>query len=236
MSSQGLTPRNEDYSKWYNELVQNADLADYAPVRGCMIIKPYGYALWEHIQANLDRRFKDTGHENAYFPLLIPESFFKKEAEHIEGFAPELAIVTIGGGETLAEPLIIRPTSETIVGYSFSNWIHSYRDLPLLINQWANVVRWEMRTRLFLRTSEFLWQEGHTAHASESEAQDETLQMLGIYEDFARNEAAIPVIPGQKSEQEKFPGALRTYTIEAMMGDKRALQSGTSSQSGAKFR
>jgi len=235
MSSQGLTPRNEDYSKWYNELVQNADLADYAPVRGCMIIKPYGYALWEHIQANLDRRFKDTGHENAYFPLLIPESFFKKEAEHIEGFAPELAIVTIGGGETLAEPLIIRPTSETIVGYSFSNWIHSYRDLPLLINQWANVVRWEMRTRLFLRTSEFLWQEGHTAHASESEAQDETLQMLGIYEDFARNEAAIPVIPGQKSEQEKFPGALRTYTIEAMMGDKRALQSGTSHNLGQNF-
>lgn len=235
MSNQGVTPRSEDYSKWYNEIVQRADLADYAPVRGCMIIKPYGYALWEHIQAALDKRFKDTGHQNAYFPLLIPESFLKKEAEHVEGFAPELAVVTIGGGETLAEPLVIRPTSETVIGYAFANWIHSHRDLPMLINQWANVVRWEMRTRLFLRTMEFLWQEGHTAHASDQEAQEETMRMLDVYEDFARNEAAIPVIKGQKSEQERFPGALRTYTIEGMMGDKKALQSGTSHHLGQNF-
>src|SRR5262250_1211223 len=172
MSSQALTSRSEDFSKWYNDLVQRADLADYAPVRGCMIIKPYGYSLWENIQHQLDRRFKDTGHQNAYFPLLIPESFLRKEAEHVEGFSPELAVVTIGGGEELQERLIIRPTSETIIGYSFANWIHSYRDLPLLINQWANVVRWEMRTRLFLRTAEFLWQEGHTAHATSIEAEE----------------------------------------------------------------
>jgi len=235
MSSQVITPRNEDFSKWYTEIVQRADLADYAPVRGCMIIKPYGYALWENVQYQLDRRFKDTGHQNAYFPLFIPESFLKKEAQHVEGFAHEFAVVTHGGGEQLAEPLIVRPTSETIIGYSFANWIHSYRDLPLLINQWANVVRWELRTRLFLRTMEFLWQEGHTAHASHDDAEVETLQMLDIYADFAINEAAIPVIKGRKSEQEKFPGALRTYSIEAMMGDKKALQSGTSHNLGQNF-
>ena len=235
MSSQGITSRSEDYSKWYTDIVQRADLADYAPVRGCMIIKPYGYALWENIRDQLDRRFKDTGHQNAYFPLFIPESFLRKEAEHVEGFSPELAVVTIGGGEELAERLIVRPTSETIIGYSFANWIHSYRDLPLLINQWANVVRWELRTRLFLRTMEFLWQEGHTAHATHDEAEEETLRMLGVYADFAINEAAIPVIQGRKSNQEKFAGALRSYTIEAMMGDKKALQSGTSHNLGQNF-
>ncbi len=235
MSTQGVTPRSEDYSKWYTDVVQRADLADYAPVRGCMIIKPYGYALWENIQAQLDRRFKETGHQNAYFPLLIPESFLKKEADHVEGFAPELAIVTHGGGEELAEKLIVRPTSETIILDSFSKWIQSYRDLPMLINQWANVVRWEMRTRLFLRTMEFLWQEGHTAHATPEEAEEETMRMLGVYEDFARNEAAIPVLPGVKSKMETFPGAVRSYTIEAMMGDKRALQSGTSHFFGQNF-
>ncbi|MEP7289984.1 MAG: proline--tRNA ligase [Chloroflexota bacterium] len=235
MSSQGITPRGEDYSKWYTDIVQRAELADYAPVRGCMIIRPYGYALWENVQHELDRRFKDTGHENAYFPLFIPESFLKKEAEHVEGFAPELAVVTIGGGEELAERLIVRPTSETIIGYSFANWIHSYRDLPLLINQWANVVRWELRTRLFLRTMEFLWQEGHTAHISHDEAEAETLRMHDVYADFAINEAAIPVIKGRKSNQEKFAGALRSYSIEAMMGDKKALQSGTSHNLGQNF-
>jgi prolyl-tRNA synthetase len=235
MSVQALTSRGEDFSKWYNDLVQRADLADYAPVRGCMIIKPYGYALWENVQQQLDRRFKDTGHQNAYFPLFIPESFLKREAEHVEGFAPELAVVTIGGGETLAEPLVVRPTSEAIIGDSFSNWIHSYRDLPMLMNQWGNVVRWEMRTRLFLRTMEFLWQEGHTAHATHDEAQAETIQMLDVYADFAINEAAIPVIKGRKSNQERFAGALRTYSIEAMMGDKKALQSGTSHNLGQNF-
>ncbi len=235
MSSQAVTSRAEDFSKWYTDIVQRADLADYAPVRGCMIIKPYGYALWENIRDQLDLRFKATGHQNAYFPLFIPESFLRKEAEHVEGFSPELAVVTIGGGEQLAEPLIVRPTSETIIGYSFANWIHSYRDLPLLINQWANVVRWELRTRLFLRTMEFLWQEGHTAHATHDEAQEETMRMLGVYADFAINEAAIPVIQGRKSDQEKFAGALRSYTIEAMMGDKKALQSGTSHILGQNF-
>ncbi len=235
MSFQALTPRAEDYSKWYNEIVQRAELADYAPVRGCMIIKPYGYALWENVQHQLDRRFKETGHQNAYFPLFIPESFLRKEAEHVEGFSPELAVVTIGGGEQLAEPLVVRPTSETIIGYSFANWIHSYRDLPLLINQWANVVRWEMRTRLFLRTMEFLWQEGHTAHATHADAEAETMRMLDVYADFAINEAAVPVIRGRKSNQEKFAGALRSYSIEAMMGDKKALQSGTSHNLGQNF-
>jgi prolyl-tRNA synthetase len=235
MSSQGITSRQEDYSRWYTDIVQRADLADYAPVRGCMIIKPYGYTLWENIRDQLDRRFKDTGHQNAYFPLFIPESFFRKEAEHVEGFSPELAVVTIGGGETLAERLIVRPTSETVIGDSFAKWIHSYRDLPLLINQWANVVRWELRTRLFLRTMEFLWQEGHTAHATHDDAQEETMRMLGVYADFAINEAAIPVIQGRKSDQEKFAGALRTYAIEAMMGDKKALQSGTSHNLGQNF-
>ena len=235
MSNQGVTARSQDYSRWYTDVVQKADLADYAPVRGCMIIKPYGYALWENIQAALDFRFKETGHQNAYFPLLIPESFLKKEAEQFEGFAPELAIVTIGGGEELAEQLVIRPTSEAIIGHSFAQWIQSYRDLPMLINQWSNVVRWEMRTRLFLRTLEFLWQEGHTAHATYDDAQEETMRMLDIYADFATNLGAIPVIKGEKSEQEKFPGALRTYTIEAVMGDKKALQSGTSHNLGQNF-
>ena len=233
--SEKITPRSQDFSAWYNEVVQRAELADYAPVRGCMVIRPYGYALWENIQKALDTRFKATGHKNAYFPLFIPMSFLQKEAEHVEGFSPELAVVTHGGGEALAEPLVVRPTSETVIGYFFKQWIHSYRDLPLLINQWANVVRWELRTRLFLRTMEFLWQEGHTAHATEQEAEEETLRMLGVYTDFAENEAAMPVIPGRKSESEKFAGALRSYTIEAMMGDKRALQSGTSHNLGQNF-
>src|SRR5436190_4264633 len=235
MSSQALTSRQEDFSKWYTEIVQRADLADYAPVRGCMIIKPYGYALWENIRDQLDRRFKDTGHQNAYFPLFIPESFLRKEAEHVEGFSPELAVVTIGGGEELAEKLVVRPTSETIIGYSFANWIHSYRDLPLLINQWANVVRCELRTRLFLRTMEFLWQEGHTAHATHDEAEEETLKMLGVYADFAETEMALPVLRGVKSDNEKFAGALRTYAIEAMMQDGKALQAGTSHNLGDNF-
>lgn len=235
MSAQSVTPQSEDFSKWYNELVVRADLADYAPVRGCMIIKPYGYELWENIKSELDQRFKVTGHKNAYFPLFIPQSFITKEAEHVEGFAPELAVVTHGGGEELAEPLVVRPTSETVIGHSFSNWIQSYRDLPLLINQWANVVRWELRTRLFLRTSEFLWQEGHTAHATFEEAQAETLQMLDVYTDFAVNEAAIPVIRGRKSKAEQFAGADASYTIEAMMKNRWALQAGTSHNLGQNF-
>jgi prolyl-tRNA synthetase len=235
MSTEKITPRSQDFSAWYNEVVQRAELADYAPVRGCMVIRPYGYALWENLQRELDRRFKATGHKNAYFPLFIPLSFIQKEAEHIAGFSPELAIVTHGGGEKLPEPLVVRPTSETIIGYMFKQWIKSYRDLPLLINQWANVVRWEMRPRLFLRTLEFLWQEGHTAHATEEEAEEEALRMLNIYVDVAQNEAAIPVIAGRKSESEKFAGALRSYTIEAMMGDKRALQAGTSHNLGQNF-
>jgi prolyl-tRNA synthetase len=235
MSTEKITPRSQDFSAWYNEVVQRAELADYAPVRGCMVIRPYGYAIWENLQRELDRRFKATGHKNAYFPLFIPLSFIQKEAEHIAGFSPELAIVTHGGGEQLAEPLVVRPTSETIIGYMFKQWIKSYRDLPLLINQWANVVRWEMRPRLFLRTLEFLWQEGHTAHATEEEAEEEALRMLNIYVDVAQNEAAIPVIAGRKSESEKFAGALRSYTIEAMMGDKRALQAGTSHNLGQNF-
>ena len=230
-----LTPQNEDFSKWYNEIVQKADLADYSPVRGCMVIKPYGYTLWERIRDELDRRFKETGHVNAYFPLFIPMSFLEKEAEHVEGFSPELAVVTHGGGEELAEPLVVRPTSETIIGYMYAKWVQSYRDLPLLINQWANVVRWELRTRLFLRTTEFLWQEGHTAHATREEAVEETLRMLGVYTDFAVNEAAIPVLPGRKSESEKFAGAVTSYTIEAMMKDGKALQSGTSHFLGQNF-
>lgn len=233
--SEKITPRSQDFSAWYNEVVQRAELADYAPVRGCMVIRPYGYALWENIQKALDQRFKATGHKNAYFPLFIPMSFIQKEAEHVEGFSPELAVVTHGGGEKLEEPLAVRPTSETVIGHMFKQWIHSYRDLPLLINQWANVVRWELRPRLFLRTMEFLWQEGHTAHATEEEAQEETLRMLNVYVDVAQNEAAIPVIPGRKSESEKFAGALRSYTIEAMMGDKRALQAGTSHNLGQNF-
>lgn len=233
--AEGVTPRNEDYSRWYTDVIQMADLADYAPVRGCMVIKPYGYALWENIHDALDSRFKETGHVNAYFPLFIPMSFFEKEAEHVEGFSPELAVVTIGGGEKLEEPLAVRPTSETVIGHMYSQWIKSHRDLPVLINQWANVVRWEMRTRLFLRTTEFLWQEGHTAHATSEEAIEETLRMLDVYADFAMNEAAIPVIPGRKSDTEKFAGAINSYTIEAMMGDRKALQSGTSHYMGQNF-
>jgi prolyl-tRNA synthetase len=238
VSEHGVTPRTEDFSAWYNEIVVKSDLVDNpekTPVRGCMIIKPYGYELWEAIKAGLDRRFKATGHVNAYFPLFIPMSFLQKEAEHVEGFAPELAIVTHGGGKELEEPYAIRPTSETIIGDAMARWIQSYRDLPLLLNQWANVVRWEKRTRPFLRTSEFLWQEGHTAHATYDEAQAETMQMLDIYADFAINEAAIPVIKGRKSDQERFAGALASYTIEAMMGDGKALQAGTSHNLGQNF-
>jgi prolyl-tRNA synthetase len=230
-----VTPRSEDYARWYTDVVQMADLADYAPVKGCMVIKPYGYSLWENIQAGLDRRFKATGHQNAYFPLLIPLSFIQKEAEHIEGFSPELAIVTIGGGKQLEEPLVVRPTSETVIGYMYAKWIQSYRDLPILINQWGNVVRWEMRTRLFLRTMEFLWQEGHTAHATAQEALEETMRMLDVYARFAIEDAAIPVVPGRKSDSEKFAGAVTSYSIEAMMGDCKALQAGTSHFLGQNF-
>lgn len=235
MDEKKLAPQSTNYSEWYNQLVQRAELADYAPVRGCMVVRPYGWSLWENIQDALDSRFKATGHVNAAFPLFIPMSFLEKEKAHVEGFSPELAVVTIGGGSELEEPLIVRPTSETIIGYMYSKWIQSYRDLPLLINQWGNVVRWEMRTRLFLRTLEFYWQEGHTAHATAEEAEQETLQMLDIYTDFAVNEAAVPVIPGRKSENEKFAGAVRSYTIEAMMGDKKALQAGTSHNLGQNF-
>jgi prolyl-tRNA synthetase len=235
VSQQGVTPQSEDFSRWYTDVVQKADLADYSPVRGCMIIKPYGYELWEAVKGGLDRRFKATGHQNAYFPLFIPESFLKREAEHVEGFSPELAVVTIGGGKELEEPLVVRPTSETIIGWAFQKWIQSHRDLPLLINQWANVVRWELRTRLFLRTMEFLWQEGHTAHATHDEALEETMRMLGVYADFAVNDAAIPVIPGRKSQQERFAGALSSFSIEAMMRDRKALQSGTSHDLGQNF-
>ena len=230
-----ITPRSKDYSRWYTDVIQKAELADYAPVKGCMVVRPYGYALWENIKDGLDRRFKATGHVNAYFPLFIPMSFLQKEAEHIEGFSPELAVVTYGGGKELEEPLVVRPTSETIIGHMYAQWVRSYRDLPILINQWGNVVRWEMRTRLFLRTTEFLWQEGHTVHATYEEAQEETLRMLGVYADFAENDAAIPVIKGRKSESEKFAGADTSYAIEAMMGDKRALQAGTSHNLGQNF-
>jgi prolyl-tRNA synthetase len=235
MSNEKLTTRSENYSEWYNQVIQRAELADYAPVRGCMVVRPHGWALWENIQASLDRRFKATGHVNAAFPLLIPKSFLEKEKEHVEGFSPELAVVTIGGGEVLEEPLVVRPTSETIIGYMYSKWIKSHRDLPLLINQWGNVVRWEMRTRLFLRTLEFYWQEGHTAHATEKEADEETMRMLEVYTRFAIDEAAVPVIPGRKSDTERFAGAVRTYSIEAMMGDTKALQSGTSHMLGQNF-
>ena len=233
--SERVTPQSQDYAGWYNDVIQKAELADYSPVRGCMVIMPYGYTLWENIQAGLDRRFKETGHVNAYFPLFIPESFIKREAEHVEGFAPELAVVTHGGGKRLEEPLVVRPTSETIIGHMYAKWIRSYRDLPVLINQWANVVRWEMRTRLFLRTTEFLWQEGHTAHATAEEAQEETLCILDAYADFAIRDAAIPVIKGRKSKSETFPGAVTSYTIEAMMGNKWALQAGTSHFLGQTF-
>ena len=235
MADQKLPTRGEDFSEWYNQIVLRAELADYAPVRGCMIVRPYGWALWENIQQALDRRFKDTGHVNAAFPLLIPRSFIEKEQSHVAGFSPELAVVTIGGGEKLEEPLVIRPTSETIIGHAYAKWIQSYRDLPVLINQWNSVVRWELRTKLFLRTLEFFWQEGHTAHATFKEAEAETRQMLEIYTDFAINEAAVPVIPGRKSASERFAGADQTYSIEAMMGDGKALQAGTSHNLGQNF-
>jgi prolyl-tRNA synthetase len=235
VNNEKLTTRSENYSEWYNQVILRAELADYAPVRGCMVVRPHGWALWENIQQSLDRRFKATGHVNAAFPLFIPMSFLEKEKEHVEGFAPELAIVTIGGGETLEEPLVVRPTSETIIGYMYSKWIKSYRDLPVLINQWGNVVRWEMRTRLFLRTLEFYWQEGHTAHATEKEAEEETVRMLETYTRFAIDDAAVPVIPGRKSATEKFAGAVHSYSIEAMMGDTKALQAGTSHLLGQNF-
>ncbi len=230
-----ITPRNESYSDWYVDVVLQAELADYSPVKGTMVIRPRGYALWEAMRTALDNMFKETGHVNAYFPLLIPESFLQKEAEHVEGFAPELAVVTHGGGEELEEPLVIRPTSETIIWSMYKKWIQSYRDLPLLINQWANVVRWEKRTRLFLRTMEFLWQEGHTAHATAEEAQEETLRILDVYRRFAEEYMAIPVLTGVKSESEKFAGAVNTYAIEALMQDRRALQAGTSHFLGQNF-
>jgi prolyl-tRNA synthetase len=235
MAELKLPSRSEDFSEWYNQLVIQAELADYAPVRGCMIVRPYGWAIWENIQQSLDRSFKATGHVNAAFPMLIPRSFIEKEKSHVAGFSPELAVVTHGGGEELEEPLVVRPTSETIIGHSFAKWIQSYRDLPLLINQWNSVVRWELRTKLFLRTLEFFWQEGHTAHATLEEAEAETRQMLDIYTNFAVNEAAIPVIPGRKSASERFAGADETYSIEAMMGDGKALQSGTSHNLGQNF-
>ena len=235
MAEEKLPTRKENFSEWYNQVILRAEMADYAPVRGCMIVRPYGWSLWENIQQSLDKRFKATGHVNAAFPLFIPMSFLEKEKEHVEGFSPELAVVTIGGGEKLEEPLVVRPTSETIIGHMYSKWIKSYRDLPILINQWGNVVRWELRTRLFLRTLEFYWQEGHTAHATEAEAEEETRRMLETYTRFAVDDAAVPVIPGKKSSTEKFAGANRSYTIEAMMGDTRALQAGTSHNLGQNF-
>ena len=235
MAEEKLPTRSENFSEWYNQLVVKAELADYAPVRGCMVVRPYGWAIWENMTAALDWRFKETGHVNAAFPTLIPLSFFEKEKEHIEGFSPELAVVTHGGGEKLEEPLVVRPTSETIIGYMYSKWIKSWRDLPVLINQWGSVVRWELRTKLFLRTAEFYWQEGHTAHASKEEALEETYRMLDVYADFAINEVGVPVIKGRKSETEKFAGAVMSTSIEGMMQDKRALQSGTSHYFGQNF-
>jgi prolyl-tRNA synthetase len=248
MSDKSLTPQAEDFSAWYNEVVLRAELADYSPVRGCMVIRPYGYRVWELMRDQLDLRFKETGHQNAYFPLFIPQSFLAREAEHVEGFAKEAAIVThtrlkVVEGEGLVpdpdskleEPLIVRPTSETIIYEMFAKWVQSYRDLPLLYNQWANVVRWEMRTRLFLRTTEFLWQEGHTAHVTEAEAEEETRTMLGVYREFMEEWVAMPVLTGRKSESEKFAGALRTYSCEAMMADNKALQAGTSHNLGQNF-
>ncbi len=235
MSDNGITTRQQDFSQWYLDIVQKAELADYSPVRGCMVIRPNGYAIWERVQEALDGMIKATGHRNAYFPLFIPESFLKKEAEHVEGFAPECAVVTHGGGSLLEEPLMVRPTSETIMYHMYAKWIKSYRDLPLLLNQWANVVRWEMRTRLFLRTTEFLWQEGHTAHATAEEAEQETRKMLDVYRTFAEEHMAVPVYMGKKSEAEKFKGALRTYCIEALMQDGKALQAGTSHNLGQNF-
>jgi prolyl-tRNA synthetase len=230
-----ITPRSQDFSKWYLDVVRKAELADYSPVKGCMVIRPYGYAIWELIQQALDKRIKATGHVNAYFPLFIPESLLRKEAEHVEGFAPQVAYVTHGGGEELEEKLVVRPTSEAIIGTMYAKWIQSWRDLPVLINQWANVVRWEKVTRPFLRTTEFLWQEGHTAHETEPEAEEETLKILELYKEMVETELAMPVVTGRKSESEKFAGALRTYSIEALMGDGRALQAGTSHNLGQNF-
>ncbi len=234
--NQKITPRSKDYASWYQDVVRHGDLAEPAEVvKGCMVIKPHGYAIWEKIQGQLDRRFKETGHKNAYFPIFIPESFLRKEAEHVEGFSPELAVVTVGGGKKLEEPYVVRPTSETIIGHFFGKWINSWRDLPMLINQWANVVRWELRTRMFLRTSEFLWQEGHTAHATHDEAVEETLRMLDVYAEFAEQWMAMPVIKGVKTESEKFAGAEQSYCIEAMMQNGYALQAGTSHDLGQNF-
>jgi prolyl-tRNA synthetase len=234
-SDLGVTPLSEDVSAWYNELVFKAELADRGPAKGTMVIRPYGYRIWELLQAELDRRFKDTGHENASFPLFIPQSFLQREADHVEGFAPELAVVTHGGGKELEEPLVVRPTSETVIGEMYSRWISSYRDLPVLINAWNNVVRWELRPRIFLRTTEFLWQEGHTAHATQDEAMAETRQMFGVYDEVARDVAAIPMLKGEKTPTERFAGAVRTFTIEGMMRDGKALQSGTSHYLGQNF-
>ena len=230
-----ITPQTEDFSRWYLDVVRKAELADYSPVKGCMVIRPYGYAIWELIQQQLDARFKQTGHVNAYFPLFIPEGLIMREAEHVEGFAPQVAWVTKGGTEELEEKLVVRPTSEAIIGTMYAKWIQSWRDLPVLINQWANVVRWEKVTRPFLRTTEFLWQEGHTAHETEAEAEEETLRMLGVYKEFCERVLAMPVLDGQKSSSEKFAGASKTYSIEALMGDGRALQAGTSHNLGQNF-
>jgi len=245
----GITKRSEDYSAWYNDLVKKADLAENSPVRGCMVIKPHGYAIWENMQSVLDKKFKETGHYNAYFPIFIPKSYFSKEASHVDGFAKECAVVThyrlknnpdgegviVDPDAKLEEELIVRPTSETLIWDSYRNWIQSYRDLPILLNQWANVVRWEMRTRLFLRTAEFLWQEGHTAHATRLEAEEEAIQMMHVYADFVENYMALPVLKGAKTESERFAGAVDTYCIEALMQDGKALQAGTSHFLGQNF-
>lgn len=233
--ARNITPREKDYSQWYLDIIKVAQLADYAPVRGCMVVRPTGYAIWENIQEKFDRAFKETGHVNAYFPLLIPSSFLQKEAEHVEGFAPECAVVTHAGGEKLEEPLVIRPTSETVIGAMYSRWVQSWRDLPILINQWCNVLRWEKRPRLFLRTSEFLWQEGHTAHATAEEALEESKKMLGVYAKLMKEDLALPVVEGVKSEGERFPGALETFTCETMVSDTKALQAGTSHFLGQNF-
>ena len=233
--SKKLPPRDKDFANWYNEVVQRSELADYSPVRGSMVIRPWGYGIWENMQHALDKMFKETGHENAYFPLLIPLSFIEREKEHVEGFAPELAIITQAGGKELEEPYVVRPTSETIIYSMYAKWVQSYRDLPILINQWANVMRWEMRTRLFLRTTEFLWQEGHTAHATAEEAQDETQLILDLYRRFMEDWIAMPPLTGLKSESEKFAGAVRSYACEALMQDNKALQAGTSHFLGQNF-